>query len=127
MLAKDVQVGDRMGAETVTGVAEVQEEDLFGPITQTAITTPTRTQHLPPRPVGHRPPRGPAVLTTVEATEVQTGDLLYGNADLEVTSVRVYELRPDSDGSPVTDVLIVTRGGETHEFDGRADVPVRRR
>ena len=78
-------------------------------------------------PRRNRPQETPVELPYVLATEVETGDLLYGNADLEVVSVRVYELTPDSDGSPVTDVVIVTKSGETHEFDGQADIPVHRR
>ncbi|MBC3844714.1 hypothetical protein GXW82_44475 [Streptacidiphilus sp. 4-A2] len=52
MLAKDVQVGDQMGAETVTGVVEVQER------TSSARSprppSPPDPHPAPPRPVGHR-------------------------------------------------------------------------
>jgi len=78
-------------------------------------------------PRRNRPRETSVELTWVLASEVETGDLLYGNTGLEVVSVRVYDLPADSDGSPVTDALIVTKSGETHEFDGQSDLQVHRR
>jgi hypothetical protein len=80
------------------------------------------------RPHLERPvPLSPLIWVNVR--EVRPGDFLDGNPASEVRSVREYHLAgsdDDGDSGPVIDVVLVTTAGESAEYDGQADVQVRR-
>lgn len=98
-----------------------------------ASDTTTCIHGLPPRPVGRRPPRRPAVLTSrraqkasvelthVEATEVKSGaiDLRVGDqlGALEVVDTITVTT------STGTRVLVTTEDGSEFDYDSRQNIP----